>query len=125
MQIRTVLLTGLLSLPYPAAAVTQADFLASSSRDLLTLCSAAPSDPLYREAVHFCHGYLVGAYHYMQAVTNGPGAVKLVCFDNPPPSRNQAIDRFIEWLRQNPQYQAELPVETMLRHLQTTYPCSN
>src|SRR3546814_5882281 len=89
MRIRAFLLAGLLALPLPAAAVTPENFLVGSARDLLMLCSAAPSDPLHREAVHFCHGYLVGAYQYMRAVTSGPGSVQLVCFGDPRPSRNQ------------------------------------
>jgi Rap1a immunity proteins len=123
MRIRGLLLAGLLALPLPAAAATEKNFVVNDSQDLLELCSVAPADALYREALHFCHGYLVGAYAYMRAATGGPNAPRLVCFPNPPPTRNQAIDGFMAWLRQNPQRLGESPVDTMLRYLQTTFPC--
>src|SRR5262249_6862902 len=31
--------------------------------DLLNLCTVSTEDARYKEALHFCHGYLVGAFH--------------------------------------------------------------
>ena len=55
--------------PALGGAVTEADFEVKTTQNLLNLCTAAPNDPRYREAIHFCHGYLVGAYHYHVAQT--------------------------------------------------------
>ena len=48
------LLAGFAAQPY---AVTQDNFLARDTNDIIELCSAQADDPLYTAAVHFCHGY--------------------------------------------------------------------
>jgi len=110
--------------PGSAGAVTEDDFLVKSTRDLMNLCTASPNDPLGDEAIHFCHGYLVGAYQYYAAANAGPEGVRLVCFPDPPPSRNQAIEMFIEWAKAHPQYMDEKPVETEFRFLIEQWPCA-
>jgi hypothetical protein len=46
--------------PMIAGAVTRGDFLAQTAQDLLHLCAASPTDPLYTEAISFCYGYWGG-----------------------------------------------------------------
>ncbi len=111
-------------LPGFAGAVTEKDFQAETTQDFLNLCTASADDPLYHQAVNFCHGYLVGAYQYYEAVSSGPQGIDLVCFSNPEPSRNEAIDMFIEWAKARPQYWAEKPVETEFRFLMENWPCN-
>ena len=111
------------TLPAVAIAVTDGDFEVKTTRSLLALCTVAAEDPRYKEALHFCHGFLVGAYHYYQASVAGPNARPLVCPPDPPPSRNAAIGAFIDWARRHPQYLDEAPVETEFRYLTETYPC--
>ena len=113
-----VLLPGLV-----AGAVTEADFETKTTRNLINLCTAAPDDPRYREAIHFCYGYLVGAYDYYKAQTSGPDGRPFVCPPDPPPTRNQAIQMFIEWAKAHPQYMNEVPVETEFRFLMEKWPC--
>jgi hypothetical protein len=110
-------------MPGLAGAVTDADFEAKTTQSLLNLCTAPPGDPRHREAIHFCHGYLVGAYQYHVAETDGPGGKPLVCFPTPPPSRNEAIRMFIAWAQAHPQYLNERPVETEFRFLIEKWPC--
>ena len=110
-------------LPGFAGAVTGKDFQAETTEDLLNLCTASADDPLYQQAVNFCHGYLVGAYQYYEAVSSGPKGIDLVCFSNPEPSRNEAIGMFIEWAKAHPQYWEEKPVETEFRFLMEKWPC--
>ncbi len=117
------LLLVLLMLPGLAGALSQKDFEAETTEHIVNLCTAAPDDPLYHQAVNFCHGYLVGAYDYYEAAHSGPKAIKLVCLPDPPPSRNETIQRFIEWARAHPQYMQDNPVETEFRFLMETYPC--
>jgi hypothetical protein len=50
-----------------AGGVTEKDFEVQTTQNLVNLCTASPDDPLYHQAINFCHGYLVGAYHYYQA----------------------------------------------------------
>jgi hypothetical protein len=110
-------------LPGFAGAVTQKDFQAETSQDLLNLCTASADDPLYHQAVNFCHGYLVGAYQYYEAVSSGPKGIKFVCPPDPVPSRNDSINEFIEWAKAHPQHMGESPVETEFRFLMEKWSC--
>jgi len=116
-------LSVLLALPGVAGAVSKEDFEAKTTQNIINLCTAAPEDPLYQQAIHFGHGYLVGAYHYYVAMSAGPKGTKLVCPPDPPPSRNEAIGMFIDWAKAHPQYMNESPVETEFRFLMETWPC--
>jgi hypothetical protein len=62
-----------------AGAVTREDFLAQTAQDLLHLCAASPTEPLYTAAINFCQGYWVGAYQYHEAATSGPEGKALLC----------------------------------------------
>lgn len=120
-----VILALFLMLPaYAGAAVTEEDFVAGTTQNLMNLCTASADDPLYHQAVNFCHGYLVGAFQYYLAAAAGPDGVKLVCFPEPPPTRNQAIGMFIDWVKAHPQYMQEKPVETEFRFLMEKWPCA-
>lgn len=105
------------------AAVTSQDFEVKTTQNLLNLCTASSEDPQAREAIHFCHGYLVGAFHFHQAQVAENSELKLVCFPEPKPSRDQAIDLFISWARKHPEYRNEMPVETEFRFLTEKWPC--
>lgn len=105
------------------AGVTDEDFVAKNTQNLINLCTASPQDPHYREAIHFCQGYLVGAYHYYQAETKEKPELKLFCSPEPKPTRNETIAMFITWAQQHPQYMGETPVETEFRFLSEKWPC--
>jgi Ssp1 endopeptidase immunity protein Rap1a len=105
------------------ANVTEDDFVAKTTQNLINLCTASPQDPQYREAIHFCQGYLVGAYQFDQAQAADKPEVKLVCFTDPKPSRNQAIEMFITWAKQHPEFMNEIPVDTEFRFLTEKWPC--
>jgi hypothetical protein len=107
------------------ANVTDEDFVAQKTQNILNLCTASPQDPLYREAIHFCHGFLVGAYHYYQAQTEEKPGLKMFCPPEPKPTRNDTIAMFISWAKLHPQYMYETPVETEFRFLTEKWPCIN
>jgi hypothetical protein len=109
--------------PGLAVALDQADFEVKTTQNLLNLCTAATSDPNYQAAIHFCHGYLVGAYAYYAALHSEPKVKPLFCFPDPVPSRNDAIAMFIEWAKAHPQYMGEKPVDTEFRFLIEKWPC--
>jgi len=106
-----------------AGAVTEKDFVVDTTQQLLNLCTASPDDPLYHQAVNFCHGYLVGAWDYYEAISSGPKGIKFVCPPNPMPSRNDAINEFIVWAKAHPQHLSETPVEAEFRWLMEKWPC--
>jgi len=114
----TLLVTGVAK-----ANVTNEDFVAKTTQNLINLCTASPQDPYYREAIHFCHGYLVGAFHYYQASTAGKQELKILCAPEPKPSRNEAIDMFVSWAQRHPEYMNEMPVETEFRFFTEKWPC--
>lgn len=106
-----------------AAAVTTDDFLVKTTQNLLNLCTVSADDPQHREAIHMCHGYLIGAYHYHEAAVSALGSQRLVCMPENGPTRNEAIAMFVEWVKARPQYMKEMPVETEFRFLVEKWPC--
>ena len=63
----SLLFVMVLLLPAVAGAVDVKDFEAKTTKSIINLCTVSPDDPLYQQAINFCHGYLVGAYHYYEA----------------------------------------------------------
>jgi hypothetical protein len=118
-----IFIVMLLVMPGPANAVSEEDFKVQTTQDLINLCTVSSDDPLYHQSINFCHGYLVGAYHYYVASSSGPKGIKLVCPPDPPPSRNETIRMFIDWAEAHPQYMKEKAVETEFRFLMETWPC--
>ncbi len=110
-------------LPLIAGAVSEQDFEVQTTENMVNLCTASPDDPLYHHAINFCHGYLVGAFHYYQVISAGPAGPKLVCAPDPQPSRNTTIDMFIDWAQAHPQHWGEPPVESQFRFLMEKWPC--
>ena len=120
----SLLFVIVLLLPAVAGAVDVKDFEAKTTKDIIDLCTVSPDDPLYHQAINFCHGYLVGAYHYYEASRSGPKAMKLVCKPDPQPSRNESIAMFIDWAKAHPQHYNEPAVETEFRFLMDKWPCN-
>jgi len=107
-----------------AAAVNQGDFMAKNTGEIVALCSAAQSDPLYQAAVHFCEGYLVGAYQYYAIERAAGNKRPLFCLPDPAPSRDEGVRMFVSWARANPEYMSESGVDSLFRFLATTWPCA-
>ncbi len=118
-----IFLICLFVLPPAAGAVSQEDFKVHTTENLINLCTAASDDPLFAQAVNFCHGFLVGSYRYHEAIARGPKGRRLVCPPDPKPSRNEAIDKFVDWAKAHPEYMNEPPVETEFRFLMEQWPC--
>jgi hypothetical protein len=106
-----------------SAAVTKDDFYIKNAQDLVDLCKTPEEDPLNDAAVHFCHGFVAGAWQYHQAQADGPDGIRLVCLPDPPPTRDQAVAAFIAWSAANTQYMGEPAVEALFRYLIGKYPC--
>ena len=87
------------------------------------LCEATPNDPTGIAALHFCHGFAVGAYQYHQIVAAAEKKPPLFCEPNPRPTRNAIIADFVSWANQNPKAMDTPPVEGMFRYLAQRYPC--
>ncbi len=123
-MIRATLAAFLLLLAPAASAqtsVTDEDFEVQKTRNLVNLCSLSSDDPRYGAAIHFCHGFLVGAHEYHMAAA-GPERPPLVCIPETV-SRDQAVEMFVTWAKQHPQFMNEPPVDTEFRFLLETWPC--
>jgi Rap1a immunity proteins len=120
-----ILFIVFLLFPTLAQAVTTDDFLVKTTQNLINLCTVSATHPQHREAIHMCHGYLIGAFHYHEAAVSGLGSQRLVCLPEkgPLPTRDEAIAMFVEWAKARPQYMQEMPVETEFRFLVEKWPC--
>jgi hypothetical protein len=121
--VRSLVLASLLVPDLAGAAVTDEDFVLSTTQNLVNLCSVPASDPRAKEAIQMCEGYMLGAYHYYLATNSGKNDMRLVCMPNPTPSRNQVAAMFVEWAKANPQYMKEAPVDSEFRFMSARWPC--
>src|SRR5262245_48028767 len=99
-----VFVLSMLLWPCYSDALARDDFLVRTTQDLLKLCTASESDPLYQAAIGFCHGFATGSYQYYQSTTASGEQTAFVCPPEPPPTRVEAIQMFVEWAKANPQY---------------------
>lgn len=118
-------LLSIFLIPGWVGAVEKDDFLVDTTGDLIDLCTACESDPFHKEAVHFCVGFLVGAYHYHMVSHMGPQGKRLVCLPDPLPPRAKVVSMFVDWVKNHPEYLNEEPVDTWFRFLIETYPCKH
>jgi hypothetical protein len=113
----------LTTLSMSASAVTEDNFLAKTTGDMIALCSADNADSMHTAAVNFCHGFVVGAYRVLAAEDETLGANKAFCPPATLPSRNEAIANFIQWAKSNPSVESLPPTDGMLKFLMANYPC--
>ena len=109
--------------PMQSAAVTRDTFLVRTTQDLTELCTAPETDPLHAAATGFCFGYVVGAYHYYMSEQAGPDAKPMFCMGEPQPTRQQSVQMFVGWAKQNSQYMGERPVDSLMRWATAQWPC--
>ena len=107
------------------AAVTEDQFHLRNLGDLIALCSATQSDPLYTAASNFCHGFAVGV---VQTLEKEEAAARrsrpLFCLPTPMPSRNEAVASFVRWAQANPGQMSEPAPDGVAAYLSQQYPCS-
>lgn len=99
------------------------DFRIRSAQDLVDLCAVKTDDPLYASAIHFCHGFVSGAWQYHNSEESGPTGQRLVCPPEPPPTRDQAIAMFVTWSATHTDKLSEPAVDALFRFLIEKYPC--
>ena len=105
------------------AAVTQDSFLVRNTGDLVDLCSAPQTDPLYTAAVNFCHGFGVGVVRVLQEEEAASRSRHLFCLPNPAPTRNEAVARFVQWASADSS-RLQMPAEDgIATYLSQQYPC--
>jgi hypothetical protein len=120
-----VLIGTVISSAAPAGPVSRDDFQVATTANLVSLCGAAETDPLYTAARNFCHGFTVATY---RAVTTEQMASrakhKLFCLpSNNAPTRDQAIADFVKWASARPKTLSDSPTESIAEYLAAQYPC--
>ena len=100
-------------------------FTLKTTEDLYRVCSVAPDDPLRREALDFCEGFLVGVVSYHDAVTDREHLKRLICYPQTA-TRDQGIQAFVDWAaahQQDQKYMRDPAVYGAVRGLASKWPC--
>jgi hypothetical protein len=108
----------------PAMAVEPSNFDATTTRDLVALCSDEPGDALYAEAKQFCYGFLAGVAQFHRSMVHGDGIEPIAC-PKQEVTRAQLVGVFLDWAKANPQSTDELPVESLRRAVAAKWPCTS
>ena len=125
---RTVSLLGVAALslwPTLVQATDATDFTLKTTEDLYRVCSTAPDDPLRREAINFCEGFLLGVVSYHDAVTDRKQLKPFICYPETA-TRDQGIQAFIDWAashQQDRKFMNDPPVVGAVRALAAKWPC--
>ena len=101
---------------------TLADLKLQSAGQLVDVCTIDATNEDYVAALAFCYGFFEGAIRYAEAVNGPEGHKNLVC----PPAgatRLQAVEAFVGYMKANPQYASEPPVDAIYRALMPRWPC--
>ena len=106
-----------------ALAADSSNYQMRDGADLVSVCSIPPTDPLYHNALGFCHGVLTGAFRYYEATVTS--ANRFVCAPQPVPTRTKVMDDFVIWARSHSAALKEPAVDTLFRYLVETYPCKS
>jgi hypothetical protein len=108
-----------------AAAVAEDAFQVRSTGDLVTLCAADKTDPMYTAAQNFCHGFATGTFRTLRDVELAMRSKKkLFCETTMPAHRNEAIAAFVSWAQAHNDVMALPATDGILKFLEQQYPCS-
>ena len=125
---RFVSLVGIIVIalwPGFARATNTADFALKTTEDLYRICSVAPDDPLRREALDFCEGFLLGVVSYHDAVTSRENLKRLICYPSTA-TRDQGIQAFVDWAtshQTDQKFMNDPAVLGAVRGLAAKWPC--
>jgi hypothetical protein len=107
-----------------AAPVSRDDFQLATTANLVSLCGASQTDPLYTAAMNFCHGFAVGTYRAVAAEQAASRSKhKMFCPPQQTKTRDEAIAGFVQWASGRPQTLGSSPTDGILEYLSVEYPC--
>jgi hypothetical protein len=111
--------------PVFAQAVETQNFTLKTTQDLYQVCATAPDDPLRREAIEFCEGYLLGVVSYHDAIVDREHLKPFICYPATA-TRDQGVQAFIDWAaahNQDQKFMNDPPVVGAVRGLASKWPC--
>lgn len=100
--------------------LAEEDFEVRTGRDLLEICNPPGGHQYARDAIHMCHGIVLGAYGVHEAVA--PRLGRVVC---PPQnaSRSDGVRTFVSWAQAHPTSLDEPAIDALFRAWEANYPC--
>jgi hypothetical protein len=99
------------------------DLAIHTANDLFDVCTIDTAHSEYGLAIGFCYGFFAGAKHYDDALAGSGLHNDIVCSPEGI-TRTQAGTVFIQYLKDNPQYGKEPPIDAIFRALIDKWPCS-
>jgi hypothetical protein len=112
-------------LAWTSQAVEEEDFRLKSTQDLYELCAAPSTSESYVPSIYACRGYLAGAVHYHDAVTDRKNLKRLICYGSGV-TLEDGRQAFVQWVdshANDAELMAEPPVIGLVRALAAKYPC--
>ena len=103
-------------------AVTVKDLRLTSAGDLVNICTHTPEQADYTAALSFCYGFFEGGIRYAEAISGATNQRDLVCAP-PGTTRGQAVAVYVDYMKANPQYLGEGPIDAVYRALIGKWPC--
>ncbi len=126
MRIAPLLGVAVLGLwPGLAQAIDRSNVPLKTTEDLYQVCTVAPDDPLHREALDLCEGFLVGAVSYHDAVTDKEHLKRLICYPQTV-TRDEGVQAFVAWAsahQQDHKFMGDPAVYGVVRGLAAKWPC--
>jgi Rap1a immunity proteins len=111
--------------PGLAQAADMTTFKLRTTEDLYRVCTVAPDDPLQREAINLCEGFLIGAVSYHDAISDKTHLKRLICYPESA-TRDQGIQAFVNWAtahQQDQKFMDDPAVVGVVRGLAAKWPC--
>ena len=106
------------------AQVTEQTFRGGRTSDLATLCAAQGGSDAGIAARAWCHGFIIGAGQYHNALAAAdPARERLFCMPAETPTLDQVRSDFVAWEAANPQYANEKAVDGLMRFAAAKWPC--
>jgi hypothetical protein len=102
---------------------TLQDMKLQTAGALLDVCTIEPGHEHYDVARAFCYGFFEGGIRYDQAIAGADYHKDLVC-EPEGTTRLQAVDVFVTYMKANPQYTDEGPIDAIFRALMAKWPCT-
>ena len=102
---------------------TLEDFRLHTAANLVDVCTLGQGHPDHETARAFCYGFFEGATHYHDTISISPTYNRISC-SPPGTTRTEAVEVFVTYVRTNPQYASEAPIDTIFRALVAKWPCN-
>lgn len=125
---RSVTLLGIAAIglwPGLAQAVDKTNVPLRTTEDLYRVCTVAPDDPIRREAIDLCEGFVIGAVSYHDAVSDREHLKRLICYPQTA-TRDQGVEAFVAWAsahQQDQKFMSDPAVYGVVRGLAAKWPC--